>query len=77
MRLAEAGVELAIGDMDDRESLDAAMRGVYGAFTVQPGSDTNSGNLRSTQLSPSLRNNGMISSRNAAGFQPEDHQILA
>ncbi|WP_211245919.1 NmrA/HSCARG family protein [Actinomadura oligospora] len=34
--LAEAGAELATGDMDDRASLDAAMRGVHGVFSVQP-----------------------------------------
>ena len=34
-RLNQAGVELAIGDMDDRESLDTAMHGAYGVFSVQ------------------------------------------
>ena len=35
-RLAQAGAELAVGDMDDRGSLEAAMRGAYGAFSLQP-----------------------------------------
>ncbi|MDC0668134.1 NmrA/HSCARG family protein [Nannocystis radixulma] len=34
--LAEAGVELAAGDLNDRASLDAALRGAYGVFSVQP-----------------------------------------
>ncbi|MDY7231902.1 NmrA/HSCARG family protein [Hyalangium rubrum] len=34
--LADAGVELAPGDMGDRASLEAAMRGAYGVFSVQP-----------------------------------------
>ncbi|MEV5572591.1 NmrA/HSCARG family protein [Spirillospora sp. NPDC052269] len=34
--LAEAGAELRTGDMDDRASLDAAMRDVHGVFSVQP-----------------------------------------
>ncbi|WP_328406392.1 NmrA/HSCARG family protein [Nocardia sp. NBC_00403] len=34
--LAEAGAELAPGDMDSRTSLDAAMRDAYGVFSVQP-----------------------------------------
>jgi uncharacterized protein YbjT (DUF2867 family) len=35
-RLAEAGAETVVGDMDDRESLDTAIRGVEGVFSVQP-----------------------------------------
>jgi Predicted nucleoside-diphosphate-sugar epimerases len=34
--LAQAGAEVAAGDMVDRASLDAAMRGVHGVFSVQP-----------------------------------------
>jgi uncharacterized protein YbjT (DUF2867 family) len=34
--LARAGVELVVGDMDDRDSLDAAVRGAHGVFSVQP-----------------------------------------
>ncbi|WP_248926991.1 NmrA/HSCARG family protein [Paenibacillus hamazuiensis] len=34
--LAEAGAELAAGDMEDRASLEAAMRDAYGVFSVQP-----------------------------------------
>lgn len=34
--LEELGAELVNGDMDDRDSLDAAMKGVYGVFSVQP-----------------------------------------
>ncbi|CAG7653011.1 NmrA/HSCARG family protein [Paenibacillus allorhizosphaerae] len=34
--LAQNGAELAVGDLDDRASLDAAMQGVYGVFSVQP-----------------------------------------
>ncbi|MBC7814413.1 MAG: NmrA/HSCARG family protein [Burkholderiales bacterium] len=33
--LAAAGAEVVEGDMDDRAALDAAMRGVYGVFSVQ------------------------------------------
>lgn len=33
--LEEAGVELVQGNMEDRASLDAAMKGVYGVFSVQ------------------------------------------
>jgi uncharacterized protein YbjT (DUF2867 family) len=33
--LAEQGVELAQGDNEDRASLEAAMQGVYGVFSVQ------------------------------------------
>jgi uncharacterized protein YbjT (DUF2867 family) len=33
--LAEAGAEIVRGDNEDRVSLDAAMRGVYGVFSVQ------------------------------------------
>ncbi|WP_433286520.1 NmrA/HSCARG family protein [Pseudonocardia sp. CA-142604] len=35
-RLAMAGAELVIGDMDDRDSVDAAVRGVHRVFSVQP-----------------------------------------
>jgi uncharacterized protein YbjT (DUF2867 family) len=35
--LAAAGAELAVGDMLDRSSLDAAAKGAYGVFSVQPG----------------------------------------
>jgi uncharacterized protein YbjT (DUF2867 family) len=34
--LARAGAELVVGDMDDRDSLDAAVRGAHGVFSVQP-----------------------------------------
>lgn len=34
--LAAAGIELASGDLNDRASLDAALRGAYGVFSVQP-----------------------------------------
>lgn len=34
--LAKAGAELVRGDMGERASLDAAMQGVYGVFSVQP-----------------------------------------
>lgn len=34
--LARAGAELVPGDMDDRPSLDRAMRGAHGVFSVQP-----------------------------------------
>jgi uncharacterized protein YbjT (DUF2867 family) len=34
--LSEMGVELASGDMDDLASLERAMAGVYGVFSVQP-----------------------------------------
>ena len=34
--LRRAGAEIVDGDMDDRASLDAALRGVYGVFSVQP-----------------------------------------
>jgi uncharacterized protein YbjT (DUF2867 family) len=34
-KLKAQGVEVVAGDLDDRASLDAAMRGVYGAFSVQ------------------------------------------
>lgn len=34
--LASAGAELVAGDLDDRPSLDAATRGAYGVFSVQP-----------------------------------------
>lgn len=33
--LARAGAEIAQGDMNDRHSLDAAIRGAYGCFSVQ------------------------------------------
>jgi uncharacterized protein YbjT (DUF2867 family) len=35
-RLASIGAELVVGDMDDTASLRTAMRGAYGAFSVQP-----------------------------------------
>lgn len=34
--LARAGAEVVAGDMNDRGSLEAAMRGVFGVFSVQP-----------------------------------------
>lgn len=34
--LLHAGCELALGDLDDRASLEAALQGVYGVFSVQP-----------------------------------------
>jgi len=36
--LAAAGVELARGDLRDRASLEAALRGAHGVFSVQPSS---------------------------------------
>jgi uncharacterized protein YbjT (DUF2867 family) len=38
MALAKKGVELAMGDLEDPESLDAALKGAYGVFSVQDGS---------------------------------------
>ncbi|WP_327358582.1 NmrA/HSCARG family protein [Streptomyces sp. NBC_01304] len=35
VELAAAGVELVRGDLNDRTSVDAAMRGAYGAYSVQ------------------------------------------
>lgn len=35
-RLAAAGAELVVGDMGDRTTVDSAMRGVHGVFSVQP-----------------------------------------
>jgi uncharacterized protein YbjT (DUF2867 family) len=35
-RLAQAGAELAVGNMDDPDSVAAAMRGAHGAFSLQP-----------------------------------------
>ncbi len=37
--LAAAGAELVRADLDDRASLDAAVRGAYGVYSVQPASD--------------------------------------
>jgi uncharacterized protein YbjT (DUF2867 family) len=34
--LADEGIDLAAGDMNDRASLDAALRGAHGVFSVQP-----------------------------------------
>jgi uncharacterized protein YbjT (DUF2867 family) len=34
--LARAGADLITGDMDDRGSIDAAVRGAHGVFSVQP-----------------------------------------
>ncbi|PCC71935.1 Uncharacterized conserved protein YbjT, contains NAD(P)-binding and DUF2867 domains [Nannocystis exedens] len=34
--LAEAGLEVVGGDLNDRASLDAALRGAHGVFSVQP-----------------------------------------
>ncbi|MEH1164373.1 NmrA/HSCARG family protein [Micromonospora sp. CPCC 205539] len=34
--LASAGVELVVGDLDDRDSVGVAVRGVHGVFSVQP-----------------------------------------
>jgi uncharacterized protein YbjT (DUF2867 family) len=39
MALANAGAEVVAGDMDDRDSLDAAAQGVYGVFSVQASKD--------------------------------------
>lgn len=36
LALWEAGAELVRGDMDDRATLEAAMHGAYGVFSVQP-----------------------------------------
>ncbi|WP_394825791.1 NmrA/HSCARG family protein [Pendulispora albinea] len=36
--LAQLGVELAQGDLDDRSSLDRAMGGAFGVFSIQPSS---------------------------------------
>jgi uncharacterized protein YbjT (DUF2867 family) len=38
-KLAAAGVELVRGDLDDRASIDAAARGVYGIYSVQSAND--------------------------------------
>ena len=35
--LADAGAELVLGDLNDRASLDAALAGAYGAYSVQTG----------------------------------------
>ncbi|WP_217505314.1 NmrA family NAD(P)-binding protein [Streptomyces lunaelactis] len=35
--LASAGAEIVTGDLDDRASLDAAVKGAYGVFSVQQG----------------------------------------
>jgi len=35
LALAARGVEIAAGDMDDRSSLERAMRGVHGVYSVQ------------------------------------------
>lgn len=35
--LAEAGAEVVTGDLDDRDSLDAAVAGAWGVFSVHPG----------------------------------------
>ncbi|MEU7838543.1 NmrA/HSCARG family protein [Nonomuraea sp. NPDC049129] len=37
--LAAAGAELVRGDLDDRSSIDAAARGVYGIYSVQSAND--------------------------------------
>jgi len=37
--LAAAGAELFVGDLENRTSLDAAAKGVYGVFSVQPADD--------------------------------------
>ena len=37
-RLASAGAEPAVGDLDDRVGLEAVMRGTHGVFSVQPAS---------------------------------------
>jgi uncharacterized protein YbjT (DUF2867 family) len=37
--LAAAGAELALGDLDDRASYDAAVRGAYGVYSVQSAND--------------------------------------
>ena len=37
--LAAAGAELVRGDLDDRASIDAAIRGVYGVYSVQSAND--------------------------------------
>ncbi|KAA2255477.1 NAD(P)H-binding protein [Solihabitans fulvus] len=34
--LAAAGAQLAVGNLDDRASVDAAMRGAHGVYSVQP-----------------------------------------
>lgn len=34
--LAASGIELAAGDLNERASLDSALRGAYGVFSVQP-----------------------------------------
>ncbi|MEV6845723.1 NmrA/HSCARG family protein [Actinoplanes sp. NPDC051411] len=35
-RLAHAGADLVVADLDDRDSIDAAVRGAHGVFSVQP-----------------------------------------
>jgi len=47
LALEKKGVELAKGDLDDPASLDAALKGAYGVFSVQDGS--NSGEREVTQ----------------------------
>jgi uncharacterized protein YbjT (DUF2867 family) len=37
--LAAAGAELVLGDLDDRASYDAAVRGAYGVYSVQSAND--------------------------------------
>ena len=37
MALAEQGADLVEGNLDDRGSLDAAVKDVHGVFSVQPG----------------------------------------
>src|SRR5882757_10449901 len=37
--LAAAGAELVRGDLDDRASLDEAVRGAYGVYSVQSAND--------------------------------------
>lgn len=35
-KLSQLGAELALGDMEDLATVDAAMQGMYGVFSVQP-----------------------------------------
>ena len=49
--LKQAGAELVTGDFDDRASLDVALEGVYGVFSVQDFRDGAATEIPSGQLS--------------------------
>jgi len=50
--LAAAGAELVLGDLDDRASFDAAVRGAYGVYSVQPPTTTRSPRSRTSRTPP-------------------------